>query len=66
MLTTLLEVEAMLNSRPLSYVYSDASEVRLLTSYLLVVGRLTSVLEVEDEVWAEILNQLMEPLAVTT
>lgn len=28
-LTTLLEVEAMLNSRPLSYVYSDASEVRL-------------------------------------
>lgn len=29
MLTTLLEVEAMLNSRPLSYIYSDASEVRL-------------------------------------
>lgn len=66
----------MLNSRPLSYIYSDASEVRLGETHFYSAKDYTFPISdgqrklggslVEDEVWVEILNQLMEPLAVTT
>ena len=50
MLTILVEVEGVLNSRPLNYVYSEDIDETLILSHLLLGRRLLSKPEVSEDI----------------